>query len=734
MPQKIQTSLIIPAFNEEVVIGQTLQSLANFYKSNQELLGPTELIVVAAGTDFTPAIAKAFSKNFTKLKVITPHNKLGKGRDVRLGFKAATGQNQIFMDADLATPIHHLKTTITKLNSGYDAVIGVRKLSKIHPGFLRSIFSLGSNFITRLLLFPRIKDTQCGYKGFTKSAAKKAFKRQRLNSWGFDIELIKLSREEHLKIYQQPIPDWSEVREEGLRGDGLLKSGFRTLADVFLVRLEGSARFANRHFRLILSLSLLASFSLALILGLKQSVWFDEGYTILLIKRPVSELLRLTAVDAHPPLYYLILKGWSSIFGTSELALRSFSSVCSSLAIGFLALLVKKLFSKSAAVSALPFMVLAPFTLRYAYEIRMYSLAMLIGVLASYVLIIAWQKAKLKYWLVYGSLVALGFYTLYMTIMVWLAHGIWLLYMTFKNKKNLFHQKFIWGYLLSLILFAPYVPTVLGQFQHSALSGVASRVTPAQLVTSFSFFSVYQPQWQISALLTFPLLIFLILIIRSTSYAYQLFNRQEKNYYLLFGLILFAPIFFLAVASLFKPYYLERYLAHIFIFGYAGIGLTLNIIWRKGRHLGALALTFFAVLTFSIGLIKLNQTGNFNFQNLTKPSAKQVRAQISDCQTSTVIADEPFAYIDADYYYSDCNLKFFSKDELGPYGGYVPLRFSSARIDSTAKLNSLKVYHLHFKGVDNLKLKSDSRYELTSFKIINEKYYLDEYELKPNSV
>lgn len=734
MPQKVQTSLIIPAYNEEQVIESTLTQLASYYKKNQELFGPTELIIVAAGTDRTPELAKKFKNDFTKLKIITPRKKVGKGRDVRLGFKAATGQVQIFMDADLATPIHHLKETIAKLNSRSDVVIGVRKLSKIHPSLLRSLFSIGSNLITRLLLFPRIKDTQCGYKGFTKSAAKKAFKRQRLNGWGFDIELIKLSKEAKLKIYQQPIPDWSEVREEGLRGDGLLKSGFRTLADVFLVRLEGSARFANRHFKSVVILSLIASFALAMFLGLKQSVWFDEGYSILLIKRPISELLSLTAVDAHPPLYYLILKGWTSIFGMSEFALRSLSAIFASLSIGAVALLIKKLFSKSAAVASLPFMVLAPFILRYAFEIRMYSLTMLIGALATYVLVLAHQKAKLKLWLLYGFLVALGFYTLYMSIMIWLAHGIWLIYITLKNRRPLFKQQFILGYLFALLLFLPYVPTVISQFQNSALSGVANQVTFNELATSFTFFSVYQPNWQVGALLTFPLFVFLILIIRSTSYAYRLFNKQEKNYYLLFGAIILIPILFLAVASLFKPYYLERYLAHLFIFAYAGVGLTLNIIWRKGRHLGALALTSFAILLFSFGVFKLNQVGNFNYQNLTRPSAKEIRAQIPDCKNSLVIADEPFAYIDAEYYYKDCNFKFFNKDELGSYGGYVPLRFSSSRISSTSQISNFRVYHLHFKDVDNLKLKDDSRYNLITSKTINEKYILDEYELKSDVI
>ncbi|MDQ5913595.1 MAG: mannosyltransferase, partial [Patescibacteria group bacterium] len=442
MSKAIQTSLIIPAYNEESVIHETLTKLSDYYKKNKEILGSTELVVVSAGTDKTGSIAKTFKNNFTKLKVVEPSKKGGKGRDVRLGFKAAEGEVQIFMDADLSTPLHHINETVRMLRNGSDVVIGVRKLSKIHPGKLRTLFSLGSNFITRLLLFPRIRDTQCGYKGFTKSAAKKAFIRHRLNGWGFDIELLQLAKENHLKVSQQKIPDWIEGREGegGLRGDGLLGAGFKTLADLILVRVESWGRFGARHYKLFITISMLASFSIAMFIGLKQSVWFDEGYSILLAKSSVSDLLHFTSVDAHPPLYYLILKGWASIFGYSEFALRSLNALFGALALGTMSLLIKKMFSKPAAIVSLPFIFLAPFLMRYNFEIRMYSLVSLLVVLATYIMLKAKESNKTLHWLAYGLIVAIGMYTLYMSALVWMAHGLYLAYYSIMNKQPLFKR------------------------------------------------------------------------------------------------------------------------------------------------------------------------------------------------------------------------------------------------------------------------------------------------------
>lgn len=51
-------------------------------------------------------------------------------------------------------------------------------------------------------------------------------------------------------------------------------------------------------------------FAVAMVFSIGQSIWFDEGYSILLAKGSWSELFALTAVDAHPPFYYALLKIW----------------------------------------------------------------------------------------------------------------------------------------------------------------------------------------------------------------------------------------------------------------------------------------------------------------------------------------------------------------------------------------------------------------------------------------
>ncbi|HEU5122140.1 MAG TPA: hypothetical protein VFT59_04805 [Candidatus Saccharimonadales bacterium] len=71
----------------------------------------------------------------------------------------------------------------------------------------------------------------------------------------------------------------------------------------------------EQHFYWIVIIGVAVAMGVSLGIGLMQSVWFDEAYSIILAKKPISELLYLTSIDTHPPLYYLLLKLWASIFG-----------------------------------------------------------------------------------------------------------------------------------------------------------------------------------------------------------------------------------------------------------------------------------------------------------------------------------------------------------------------------------------------------------------------------------
>ena len=56
-----------------------------------------------------------------------------------------------------------------------------------------------------------------------------------------------------------------------------------------------------------------------------QPLWWDEGYSVWFAHHPLAEMMRLTALDIHPPLYYALLGGWSQLFGLEPVALRLLS-------------------------------------------------------------------------------------------------------------------------------------------------------------------------------------------------------------------------------------------------------------------------------------------------------------------------------------------------------------------------------------------------------------------------
>src|SRR5579884_2294253 len=105
-------SLIIPSFNEEEIIEATLTKVAAYIEEN-DWLGECEVVVVAAGSDQTAELARGMQNKFKHLVVVEPDRPAGKGRDVRVGFQHASGAVQLFMDAELPTPLHHIKRKVS---------------------------------------------------------------------------------------------------------------------------------------------------------------------------------------------------------------------------------------------------------------------------------------------------------------------------------------------------------------------------------------------------------------------------------------------------------------------------------------------------------------------------------------------------------------------------------------------------------------------------------------------
>ena len=226
-------TIVVPAYNEARRIVVSLETLSDYLHAHD--LGTVEvLVVVARGYDDTATLARAQAGAFDMFRVIDAGEPKGKGRDVRLGMQQAQGRYRMFMDADLATPLHHLEAVAELMHQGADVIIGVRDLRRSHTGLRRFISSVG-NRLVRATLRLRIEDTQCGFKAFRGPVADDLFGHQTILGWGFDIEILALATQRGYRIETIPIDDWHEVAG-GTFNNVAVTGALSTFRDLLKVR------------------------------------------------------------------------------------------------------------------------------------------------------------------------------------------------------------------------------------------------------------------------------------------------------------------------------------------------------------------------------------------------------------------------------------------------------------------------------------------------------------------
>ena len=201
-------SIIVPAYNEEKRIGETLQAVADYFHPQSYVW---EVIVVNNHSqDDTERIVKEFQKEMPELKLIN-ENSQGKGHAVRTGMLAAQGKFRLFTDADNSTSIEQVEKLMPYFSQGYGVVIGsiAVKGKKILKGggepLWRVILGKLGNLWIQVWAVPGIHDTQRGFKVFSQRAATDIFPRLTIFGWGFDIEALALARKFGYKIKEVPV-------------------------------------------------------------------------------------------------------------------------------------------------------------------------------------------------------------------------------------------------------------------------------------------------------------------------------------------------------------------------------------------------------------------------------------------------------------------------------------------------------------------------------------------------
>lgn len=420
--------------------------------------------------------------------------------------------------------------------------------------------------------------------------------------------------------------------------------------------------YIKKHPRLdvafiILGLTIFAI--ITLINAPRASIWFDEAFSAYIAQFSFWDIARYTASDVHPPFYYWLLKVWVSLFGTTEVAYRSLSILFGAGAATVAFFLSRKLFGRKVAWVSFVFLVFSPMLIRYSDEARMYTLAALIVMGATYVMLKAIETKKRSYWVWYGLLVAVGMWTHYFTALAWLAHWAWRgMQLWRKNDsfkefmKKFFSKEWLLSYIFAVVLFLPWLPFMafqLGVVQGAGFwIGPVTASTPINYMTNY-FFYLNQDHVQGWLALVFIAMIALIIILLPK--AYRSLGVETKSSFMLIASLAFVPPLLLFLTSLppLRPSFVERYLVPAIV----ALSIFLAVVlisgtrsWRVGwRIIPVIAVVGMMI----VGITNVYKYGNYNKNSGTHIMTREAieAARSASSKGMPIVTDSPWIFYEA---------------------------------------------------------------------------------------
>jgi len=231
---ELSVSIVLPAYNEAARIASTLEKVMGYAQRHG---WNAEVVVVNDGsTDNTAEIVRGYAGRHSSLRMVENPGNRGKGYSVRNGMLHATGDILLFSDADLSSPIEEAEKLFAAIQAGADVAIGSRwidtNLQVRRQPIYRQLFGRMFNLALRAVLGLNFKDTQCGFKAFSRRAADVVFPQQQIERWGFDPELLYIAKRASLRTVEVPVA-WSH--REGTRINPL-RDGMRMVLELFKIR------------------------------------------------------------------------------------------------------------------------------------------------------------------------------------------------------------------------------------------------------------------------------------------------------------------------------------------------------------------------------------------------------------------------------------------------------------------------------------------------------------------
>lgn len=381
------------------------------------------------------------------------------------------------------------------------------------------------------------------------------------------------------------------------------------------------------------------------------SLWHDEAFSALYIKYGWGEMMHRIILDVHPPLYYLVLRIWSYMFGDTLASLRTLSIILGVMTVWAGYLFVKKAFkSVNLGLIAALFLAINPFQIQYALEARMYTLGTFIVMFSSWLLLRALESRRKKDWVYYGIFAAAAFYTHYYLLFSVAAQALYALFVIFKNgdwratfKENQLVNIVLSG-IVAIILYLPWVPALLEQ---------VTRVAGGFWIPPMDRWSIPSTIWKISfggdIINHNSLIVWTIVAVGLVCYFLKKYKDQEK-WLVALGLII--PFLAAIALSIRSDIYLDRYFVFASLSMSIMAALALSAIPKAYLRRGLVVLFIIMSVWMFTRNWRILDVKDFGSSIVKKPGMSSAGAYLNERASSTdkIYVGSSFIFFTFKYY------------------------------------------------------------------------------------
>ena len=404
-----------------------------------------------------------------------------------------------------------------------------------------------------------------------------------------------------------------------------------------------------------------------------ESLWYDESYTAALTNHSLWDIIIITGSDSHPPLYYLVLRIYSMLFGSSVLALRTFS-VIGTVALAALGIgPVRRAFGNRFGL-IYSFLIFAlPITFSMSQEARMYTWSAFFVTSSALWGYLAYLDGKRKDWIIFGVTSLFAAYTHYYALLAAIIiFGLLLLMMLIKKKKMASYfitaGIMVAGYLPWLFMLAGQVKRVTNSFWIPPVTGQVIKNTLIYPFSNKFSFHLSLNLVQIGFLIAALFIVFGIL--------YRIIKKDKNGSMAIFAVGVYALTILAGVIAsyIIRPVFVERYMMPVL--GLFVIGIAYGIGSMGKKVLPVIG----CLLILGISIPQINFTINYQFNG--------PMAEATEYIESVIQPGDVFLHTDEHtlgtfcYYFPENEQFYFQKEGTGGFSNYDAFLPTGTMIDS----------------------------------------------------